>query len=482
MGRQYTIEHYLERLARIREAVPGITISTDIIVGFCGETEAQFEATLALLETVRYDQVFAAAYSPRPGTPATHLADDVPADVKRRRLNELLALQEGIGLERNEAWLGREAAVLVDAIVPPRGHDHDDAADGLDGAGRALACRAGPVATSWSISRARPSLVGHEVDGPDRARRPVRAPGRARRGVTTAPPLIVVAGPTATGKTALAIDLAEALRAAGRNAEIISADSRQVFRGLDIGTAKVTAADRARVPHHGLDLVDPDEPFSVADFVAHAGPGAGRPRGSATASRSWPAAPASTCARSPAASTPPRCRATAPSAPGWRPSWTKAAWTRWSCVSRLSRPISRRDRRPAQPAAGGPGARDRRAAGRRPATAGPRVRRAGRLARARRRARRRTRRSITARARAQFDGGLLDEARDLRERFDAGLPAFSAIGYREAWAVLDGTLDARRSHRARRAADDRVRQAPADVVPFRAGHRLAAVRHGRGRQ
>ena len=95
MGRQYTIEHYLERLARIREAVPGIAISTDIIVGFCGETEAQFEATLALLEAVRYDQVFAAAFSPRPGTPATKLADDVPPDDKRRRLNELLALQEG---------------------------------------------------------------------------------------------------------------------------------------------------------------------------------------------------------------------------------------------------------------------------------------------------------------------------------------------------------------------------------------------------
>ena len=63
MGRQYTIEHYLERLAAIRAAVPGISISTDVIVGFCGETREQFEATLRLLETVRYDQVFAAAYS-----------------------------------------------------------------------------------------------------------------------------------------------------------------------------------------------------------------------------------------------------------------------------------------------------------------------------------------------------------------------------------------------------------------------------------
>src|SRR4029079_8398995 len=116
MGRQYTIEHYEERLARIRAAVPGIAISTDIIVGFCGETDEQFRATLALLEAVRYDQVFAAMYSPRPGTPATHLAADVPPSVKRERLNELLALQEGIGAARNDAWLGREVEVLVDAV------------------------------------------------------------------------------------------------------------------------------------------------------------------------------------------------------------------------------------------------------------------------------------------------------------------------------------------------------------------------------
>ncbi|MGK2851709.1 MAG: tRNA (N6-isopentenyl adenosine(37)-C2)-methylthiotransferase MiaB [Candidatus Limnocylindrales bacterium] len=124
MGRQYTIEHYAERLTRIREAVPGITVSTDIIVGFCGETEEQFQTTLRLLASVRYDQVFAAAYSPRPGTPATRLADDVPPDVKRRRLNELLAVQEGIGLERNQAWLHREVEVLVDTVTPPRSHEH----------------------------------------------------------------------------------------------------------------------------------------------------------------------------------------------------------------------------------------------------------------------------------------------------------------------------------------------------------------------
>ena len=135
MGRQYTIEHYLERLARIRAAVPEVAVSTDVIVGFCGETEAQFEETLALLETVRYDQVFAAAYSPRPGTPATRLDDDVPAADKRRRLNTLLTVQEAIGLERNRAWLGREVEVLVDAVNPRRAHDHDDTAS-PEGGGR----------------------------------------------------------------------------------------------------------------------------------------------------------------------------------------------------------------------------------------------------------------------------------------------------------------------------------------------------------
>ena len=119
------IEHYRERLGAIRAAVPGIAISTDVIVGFCGETEAQFQATLDLLRGVGYDQVFAAAYSVRPGTPATHLADDVPPDEKRRRLNELLDVQEAIGLERNRAWLGRPVEVLVENVVAPRTHGHE---------------------------------------------------------------------------------------------------------------------------------------------------------------------------------------------------------------------------------------------------------------------------------------------------------------------------------------------------------------------
>ncbi len=166
MGRQYTIDHYGERLARIREAVPGITISTDVIVGFCGETEEQFGRTLELLETVRYDQVFAAAYSSRPGTPATRLADDVLPDVKRRRLNELLAVQERIGLERNEAWLGRTVAVLVDTVTPPRAHAHPDVDDepARDGPTQAVPRLSGRTRGNKLVHLAgSPDLVGREV-------------------------------------------------------------------------------------------------------------------------------------------------------------------------------------------------------------------------------------------------------------------------------------------------------------------------------
>ncbi len=167
MGRQYTIDHYLERLDRIREAVPGVTLSTDIIVGFCGETEAEYEATVRLLETVRFDQVFMAAYSERPGTPATRLADDVLPAVKKRRLVDLLKVQEAIGHERNRAWLGRTAEVLVDQVVAPRAHDHeeDEEATGISESRAAFARLPGGVA--HLVGRSRENKLVHVAGSPD---------------------------------------------------------------------------------------------------------------------------------------------------------------------------------------------------------------------------------------------------------------------------------------------------------------------------
>jgi len=115
MRRGYTIEEYLEWVERIREIVPDASLSTDVIAGFCGETEAQFQRTLDLLAGVRFDKVHVAAYSPRPGTIAwRHMEDDVPQEEKMRRLHAVEALQERIGAEINAALLGTTQEVLVE--------------------------------------------------------------------------------------------------------------------------------------------------------------------------------------------------------------------------------------------------------------------------------------------------------------------------------------------------------------------------------
>jgi len=114
MRRGYTVESYLAKVARLRELVPGVSLSTDIIVGFPGETDDDFEATLALMERVRYDSAFIFKYSPRPGTEAARWVDEVPREVKEARNQALLALQERISREKLEHWVGREVLALIE--------------------------------------------------------------------------------------------------------------------------------------------------------------------------------------------------------------------------------------------------------------------------------------------------------------------------------------------------------------------------------
>jgi tRNA-2-methylthio-N6-dimethylallyladenosine synthase len=114
MARRYTREQYLELVGRIRAAIPEVAITTDIIVGFPGETRAQFEQTLSLVEEVQFDGAYTFAYSPRPGTAAFNLLDDVSRQEKADRLGQLIDLQNGISKRRNEALLGGEMEVLVE--------------------------------------------------------------------------------------------------------------------------------------------------------------------------------------------------------------------------------------------------------------------------------------------------------------------------------------------------------------------------------
>lgn len=251
------------------------------------------------------------------------------------------------------------------------------------------------------------------------------------------PPLIVLAGPTATGKTELAIRLAESLIGEGVPATIISADSRQVYRGLDIGTAKASAADRARAPHAGLDLVDPPERFALSDFVRHAtavldavvadrgvailagGTGLylravarGLPLDDLPDDPSVRARLEAAFARDGVGPLAARLRAEAP---------ILAASTELANPRRVIRALEIAELR-----GDGPRPAPRGYDG--PVTwVGLDVERHEHT------------RRVAERARRQFADGLVEEAVALRERFDPTLPCFSAIGYHEAWTVADGS-------------------------------------------
>jgi tRNA-2-methylthio-N6-dimethylallyladenosine synthase len=114
MRRTYTPTRYLELVARLRAAIADLALGTDVIVGFPGETEADFQETLALVEEVRYDSAFTFIYSPRHGTEAADMPDQVPDDVKHERLERLVQVVQRIAAERNDERVGRVEQVLVE--------------------------------------------------------------------------------------------------------------------------------------------------------------------------------------------------------------------------------------------------------------------------------------------------------------------------------------------------------------------------------
>jgi tRNA-2-methylthio-N6-dimethylallyladenosine synthase len=114
MRRGYTREHFLALVDELRRVRHDVAVSSDVIVGFPGETEADFQETLALLEAVRFDALFSFMYSNRPKTPAQRLGGKVAEEVKIERLQQLQGLQEGITMERNEAEVGTITTVLAE--------------------------------------------------------------------------------------------------------------------------------------------------------------------------------------------------------------------------------------------------------------------------------------------------------------------------------------------------------------------------------
>ena len=114
MNRHYDRETYLDEVRRLRELIPDVVLTSDVIVGFPGETEAEFEETLSLLEEVRFDSLFTFIFSPRVGTPAAQMEDPTPMAEKKARFQRLLDLQNRISLEKHQAYVGRTLPVLVE--------------------------------------------------------------------------------------------------------------------------------------------------------------------------------------------------------------------------------------------------------------------------------------------------------------------------------------------------------------------------------
>ena len=131
MNRKYTRESYLEIVRKLRDAVPEITISTDIIVGFPGETESEFEETLQLASQVGYDSAFTFLYSVRQGTPAAKREDQVPEDIKHERFNRLVDIINQSSAEKNKAYIGKTLDVLVDGPSRSRSDIYEGRTDGF---------------------------------------------------------------------------------------------------------------------------------------------------------------------------------------------------------------------------------------------------------------------------------------------------------------------------------------------------------------
>ena len=131
MNRHYNRAQYLDRVRKLREAIPAIGLTTDIIVGFPGETEEQFQDTLSLVREVGYDSAFTFIYSPRTGTGAAKMPNQVPEDVSSRRIQELLKVQEECQKKALARFIGTEEEVLVEGLS--RRSDTDVSGHGLHG-------------------------------------------------------------------------------------------------------------------------------------------------------------------------------------------------------------------------------------------------------------------------------------------------------------------------------------------------------------
>lgn len=263
MNRKYTINHYKNLIDKVRKARPGISITTDIIVGFPGETKKQFSNTVKAFKEMGFDMAYLSQYSPRPGTvSAKTMIDNISIKEKKARFNFLNAHLKKTALKANKAYLDREVLVLVDGLNKKGkyyGKTSSNKTIIIDSA--ALKLKTGSLVKVLIKKVSSFSLEG--VMSEEKLAKEKIKKTKTILNINK-PKVIVVLGPTASGKTSLGIKLARQFKG-----EIISADSRQVYRGMDIGSGKDLpdyGQGKNKTSYHLIDIVEPEDDFDLAKY------------------------------------------------------------------------------------------------------------------------------------------------------------------------------------------------------------------------
>jgi len=234
MNRRYTVGHYKKLIKKVRKAIPGIAISTDVIVGFPGETKQQFNNSIKLFKEMKFDMAYISQYSERAGTVAAKLEDNIPKTEKKRRDKVLTQILEKTALANNQKLIGKTVEVLVDkykngfCFGKANSFKNIKFASDVDRTGEIVLIKVTDC-YAWGLTGELPKVV-------------------------------VILGTTSAGKTKLAVQLARKFKG-----EIVSADSRQVYKGMDIGTGK-DLAEYGKTPYHLIDVADPKKRFTVAKW------------------------------------------------------------------------------------------------------------------------------------------------------------------------------------------------------------------------
>lgn len=239
MNRPYTVSKYKKIIDKIRKKIPDISLSTDAIVGFPGETRQQFKNTKNTFKEIGFDMAYILKYSKRNQTKANNFKNQIDKKIKEERYRELTEIVGSAGLKKNKQYENQTLKVLVSTkrnefLIGKTRHYKTVKIKGSE------------------------NLIGKFVNVKITKALPWGLRGEL---ITEKPKLIVVLGPTAVGKTNLSIKLAKKF-----NGEIISADSRQVYRGMNIGSGKITKKEMEGIPHYLLDVANPKKRFSLAEY------------------------------------------------------------------------------------------------------------------------------------------------------------------------------------------------------------------------